>query len=140
MINKWNPKRPISAVYWNGNKELFYAKRFLLELIEKKELFISDHPKSYLELVSVSNNPGVEIVFKKVKGKERDNSTTNLKEFIAVKGLKALGNRLTAFPVKDMNLIESNDEIDEDIEPEESQKEQDNNDNDQNDSQITLEL
>ena len=41
------------------------------------------------------------------KGKEKENLTVNLEEFISVKGIKALGNQLTTDKVKTINTLES---------------------------------
>ena len=48
-----------------------------------------------------------EIVFAKVKGVQKENQTINLEEFIAVKGIKALGNQLTTDKLKQINMLES---------------------------------
>ena len=32
VMEKWEPKKPITAIHWAGEKELFYVKRFLLIL------------------------------------------------------------------------------------------------------------
>jgi topoisomerase-4 subunit A len=48
-----------------------------------------------------------EIIYAKVKGVQKDNQTINLEEFIAVKGIKALGNQLTTDKLKQVNLLES---------------------------------
>ncbi len=108
VLEKWKPKKPISAVYWDGEKERYYVKRFLIENPEREENFISEHPKSFLEVVSTDYLPMAEIVFSKLRGKDqRPNEKLNLEEFIAVKGLKALGNQLTTHKVKQINLLES---------------------------------
>ena len=108
ILEKWKPNKPISAIYWDGEKERYYVKRFLIENPEKDELFISDHPNSFLEVVSTDYKPVAEIVFTKLKGKDqRPNEEVNIEEFIAVKGIKALGNQLTTYKVKQLNLMES---------------------------------
>ena len=71
IIEKHNPKKPISAVYFDGNKENFFVKRFLIENLSQKFTFISDHKKSYLEKVSTDWRPQIEVLYKKEKGKER---------------------------------------------------------------------
>ncbi len=108
VLEKWNPKKPISAIYWEGEKERYYVKRFLIENVDKEELFISDHPKSNLEIVFTDHRPMAEIIYSKVRGKEQKPSTEiNLEEFIAIKGLKALGNQLTSDKIKQINQLES---------------------------------
>ncbi|MDR6302151.1 DNA gyrase/topoisomerase IV subunit A [Mesonia maritima] len=107
ILEKWNPKKPISAVYWEGEKERYYVKRFLIENEEKEEKIITDHPKSQLELVSTDLMPVLEIIYKKARGKDqKPNEELNLEEFISVKGIKAQGNQLTTEKVKQLNLLD----------------------------------
>ncbi|UPT70656.1 MAG: DNA gyrase/topoisomerase IV subunit A [Flavobacterium sp. JAD_PAG50586_2] len=107
VMEKWNPNKPISAIYYDGEKERYFIKRFLVENENKEEIFITEHEKSQLEIVSTDWRPMAEIVFAKVKGVQKDNQTINLEEFIAVKGIKALGNQLTSDKLKQVNLLES---------------------------------
>ncbi|WOD44054.1 DNA gyrase/topoisomerase IV subunit A [Hwangdonia lutea] len=107
VMEKWVPKKPISAIYFNGEKELYYVKRFLIENEGKEESFISDHPNSQLELVSTDWKPMAEVVFAKERGKDRkENLEINLEAFIAVKGINALGNQLTKDKVNQINLLD----------------------------------
>ena len=107
VLEKWVPNKPITAIYWEAEKERYYVKRFVLEVPEREEHFIGDHEKSFLELISTDYIPQAELVFSKTKGKEqKPNETINLKEFISVKGPKALGNQLTTDKVKQINLID----------------------------------
>jgi len=108
VLEKWNPNKPLSAIYFEGEKDRYYVKRFLIENENKEELFISEHPKSFLELVSTDWRPVVEIEYAKPRGKEvRPNQIVDLEEFISIKGIKALGNQLTSDKVKNMNALES---------------------------------
>ena len=67
VLEKWHPKKPISAIYYDGEKERYYIKRFLVESEGKEETFITEHPKSQLEIVSTDYRPVAELVFAKVK-------------------------------------------------------------------------
>ena len=107
LIEQNNPKKPVSAVYFDGNKQAYYVKRFLIENTMSRFSFISDNENSQLEVVSTDWRPQVEIVFVKEKGKDRQTEIINIEEFIAVKGEKALGNKLTSKKVKEINLIDS---------------------------------
>ena len=107
VLEKWNPKKPISTIYYDGEKERYFIKRFLVENENKEEVFITEHEKSQLEIVSTDWRPVAEIIFTKVKGVQKDNQTIDLEQFIAVKGIKALGNQLTADKLKQVNLLES---------------------------------
>ncbi|HZW62045.1 MAG TPA: DNA gyrase/topoisomerase IV subunit A [Flavobacteriaceae bacterium] len=108
VLEKWIPKKPISAIYYDGEKERYFVKRFLIENENKEETFISEHPNSQLELVSTDWKPMAEVEFTKERNKDRrDNLVVNLEEFIAVKGIKALGNQLTTDKVNQINLLDS---------------------------------
>lgn len=106
IIEKWQPEKPITVIYYDGEKEDFYVKRFLIEDSEKKVLFISEHESSYLELASTDFNTVVDLSFVKPKGKDvKPNEVFNLKEFIAVKGFKALGNKLSYDKIKSIDRL-----------------------------------
>ncbi|WP_274474299.1 DNA gyrase/topoisomerase IV subunit A [Mangrovimonas aestuarii] len=108
VLEKWIPNKPISCVYFDGDKERFYVKRFLVENENKEEVVITDHEKSYLEIISTDWKPVVEVVFAKERGKDRKpNVELLLEEFIAIKGIKALGNQLSSDKVNQINLLES---------------------------------
>ena len=107
VLEKWNPKKPISVIYYEGGKDRYYVKRFLIENPNKEELVISEHPKSQLELISMDWRPMVELEFTKLRGKEpRPNENVDLENFIAIKGIKALGNQLTALKLKNVNALD----------------------------------
>jgi topoisomerase-4 subunit A len=106
VLEKWHPKKPVSAIYYDGEKERYYIKRFLVETEGKEESFITEHPKSQLEIVSTDYRPMAELIFTKVKGVQKENQTVDIENFIAVKGFKALGNQLTTDKLKQVNLLE----------------------------------
>ena len=106
ILEKWIPQKPLTAIYWEGEKELFYIKRFLIDSPDKEENILTDHPKSYLERFMTDYLPRVEVVFAKKRGQERkDNWELNLAEFISVKGITAMGNQLTKDKVLEINGI-----------------------------------
>ena len=105
-IEKLNPEKPISAVYWDGEKEQFNVKRFLVEVTSRKVSFITEHENSYLEIASTDWKPVIELVFRKTKGITKPAESVSLEEFISIKGLKAIGNRLTSEKVKIINILD----------------------------------
>ncbi|WP_028375234.1 DNA gyrase/topoisomerase IV subunit A [Leeuwenhoekiella sp. MAR_2009_132] len=108
VLEKWIPEKPISAVYWDGNRERYYLKRFLIDNPEKEEKFVSEHPNTQLEIVSTDYRPVLEMGFYKDRNKEqKPNETVNVEEFISVKGITALGNQLYPEKLKQLNLLES---------------------------------
>jgi topoisomerase-4 subunit A len=114
-LEKWVPEKPISAVYWDPEKEHHFVKRFLAEPSTKAVSFISDHEDAELDVVSTQFHPVVSIRFnKKFKiTRDKEDEKVDLAEFISVKGLKAQGNRLTSLPVTEVNLEEPDQEREE---------------------------
>lgn len=146
VLEKWIPKKPISAIYFDGEKERYYIKRFLVETENKEESFITENPNSQLEIVSTDYRPVAELVFTKIKGVQKENMVVDIESFIAVKGFKALGNQLTTDKLKQVNLLDPLPyEAPEEVIPEdlEVQAETDVDDSDiqlDDDGQITLTL
>ncbi len=106
-IEKNNEKKPITCIYFDGYKKSYYIKRFLVNNTTSKFCCITDHKESQIEIISTDWRPQVEIVYYKEKGKERNTQKVNLEDFIAIKGIKALGNKLTSKRIKAINLLES---------------------------------
>ena len=106
-LEKWVPGRAISAVYYDGQKELHYVKRFECEVNNKKRiLFISETEGSTLDVVSTAFKPEIKIIYNKhLKAtKNLPDTTLDLSTFIDVKGMKAQGNQLTKLKVKEVML------------------------------------
>ena len=106
IIEKHNPRKPISVIYFDGKRQNFYVKRFLIDKSNQKFSFISDHKDSYLELVSTDWRPQIEILYKKEKGKNRIKTIISLEDFIAIKGAKSSGNKLSSNKINTINLLE----------------------------------
>jgi topoisomerase IV subunit A len=107
LIEKFNPERPISAIYYDGISKNFYVKRFLIETstINKKFNFISDHKNSYLKIVSTDKQPQIKVAL--VKGKDTEEVEYDVDMLIDVKGWKAVGNKVSSHTIKDISLMVS---------------------------------
>jgi hypothetical protein len=96
------------------------VKRFLIESGSRSGKFITEHPQSKASVVTTLFAPKVTVrlnrKFKQAQGKE--DYELDLKDFISLKGMKALGNRLSTLPVMDAVLLPS----DEQLEAEEAEK------------------
>ncbi len=106
-IQKWNPKHAISAVYLDGGKSMHYVKRFLCEITtDKRVRFISDTKGSLLSTFSTAYQPQATIVFNKQlkETKNLPDKIIEIADFIEVKGMKAQGNQLTKYKVKEVLL------------------------------------
>jgi topoisomerase IV subunit A len=108
LMEKFNPKKVISAVYWDGESKQHFIKRFQIETTtpDKEFNFITESIGSRLEFVTTSDNPEVEIEMVKGKSKEKEVEIINLEDVIDVKGWKALGNRLSQYRVIKVKPVE----------------------------------
>ena len=112
-IEKWIQDRPISAVYYDADKELHYVKRFTCEVTQDKRVsYISETQGSYLDVVSTAFRPEARIVFNKLlkETKNLPDQVFNLSDLIEVKGMKAQGNQMTKMKVKEIVLTHPIDE------------------------------
>ena len=105
-IEKWKPNKPITSVYFDAEKQRYFIKRFLVENESKEDRFI----KAGGEMIFLNTNwrPIIRVNF--VKPRDKDPippMEVNAEEFIAVKGLKALGNQLSQQKIKNIELIEA---------------------------------
>jgi topoisomerase-4 subunit A len=102
---KWDTV--VSAIYWDGEKNRTFVKRFLIETtsINEKFKFISEASGSKLFFATVKEDPIVSISYK--EGGKKYDKEINLAEFIDVKGWRAMGNKLGDFKVLSSKLISS---------------------------------
>jgi len=107
---KYDSEAIWSMVYFDGNSEFYYIKRFQLEKTDKKTQLITNHPKSRLVHITKASNATVEIGFDLRKNpKLKEKEILSVDEFIDVKGYKARGKRLTTYAVKKIDLVEPED-------------------------------
>ena len=108
VIEKWNPRHPVSMVYYDGEKKKYYVKRFLIDRSQKPETVISQAKGSHLAFVSTDVLPVISVSFAREKGvPPRENLRVELAEFIAVKGIRAQGNQLSPDKVKAITPLPS---------------------------------
>ncbi|TDQ19108.1 topoisomerase-4 subunit A [Algoriphagus boseongensis] len=107
LIEKFDAQKVISAIYFDGGSKSYFVKRFLIETttLNKRFNFITDHKQSYLKVATT--DPAAQVVITLLKGKEEEVMEYDLEMLIDVKGWKAIGNKLSSNPVKEIQLIES---------------------------------
>lgn len=118
IIEKFDPDKAFSLVYWDAQQKFYYLKRFLFEQSDKSQNFVSDDASSKLVLLSGEYFPRFEITFGG-KHAQREKEIIDAEEFIAVKGFKAKGKRLSTFEIAQIVEIEPLEkELPSDEEPE----------------------
>jgi topoisomerase-4 subunit A len=104
-IEKFVPGKIWSAVFYDAEQKYYYLKRFEAEETSKFIRFIGDHNDSKLIAISDDAYPQIEVQFGG-KHADRENEVIDVEEFIAVKGVKARGKRITTYTVKKILFIE----------------------------------
>lgn len=105
MLQKYCEEKIFTALYYDGNQDFFYLKRFTFEPSEKAQSFISDGGDSKLVALSDDRFPCVQVTFGG-KHSSREPEQIDAEEFIAVKGFKAKGKRVSSYEVKSVKFIE----------------------------------
>ena len=108
LIEKYNPEKVYTVIHFEGKSKNYLVKRFVFENTPpgKETSIISDESGSKLVLISGSPSPVVTV--DQLKGKTQTPETVdiNLSELIDVKGMKAMGNRLSQHTVQTITLVE----------------------------------
>ena len=105
VIRKYKPGLVFTVVYYDGEQKLHYIKRFEAEAMEKPSRYFDEHPKSKFILFSANDFPRLELKFGG-KHKKKDPVILEAADFIAVKGYKAKGKRLSNYEVAVVNELE----------------------------------
>jgi topoisomerase IV subunit A len=117
-IEKFNPRAPLSTIYYDSESGEYMVKRFMVEQSDKKVHFISEGSESWVAFISTDSFPRVQLEFNKMGKFTRQPEEILLESFIAVKGMKARGRKLSSHPVKAINPLESLPEPDQHETPE----------------------
>ncbi len=104
-IEKFQANKIWTAVYYDVEQKYYYIKRFKTEVSAKPILFINEHSKSTLTLISDEDHPRIETVLGG-DDKWREKEIIDAAEFIAEKGNKAKGKRLTSYQVSKITELE----------------------------------
>lgn len=105
-IEKFNPEKTYSALYYDGEVKGYYVKRFSFERSDSlATLFISDAKGSYFIAITDDKYPQLEITFGG-KNAGRAAERIDVEEFIGKKGFRAKGKRITYYQVEEVKFIE----------------------------------
>lgn len=141
IIEKFNPDKIFSAVYFDATLSYYYVKRFKIDPIEKPVSFIGDNPESKLLRITEVEYPRFELKFGGDQS-HRNNEIIEVAEFISVKSYKAKGKRLSNYEVavvKELEPIMTKAEQEEEKIKEETEDIKNIEDKDSNGQQMTLE-
>ncbi len=127
-IEKFSAEKVWSLALWDAEQGYYYAKRFLVEDSNKPQNFLGDNPQNRIVLLQDQTNAVFKIEFKDTN---REPLEVVMEDFIAVKGFKAKGKRLTTYEVEQIIDItpEPEPEISEDTDNSGNSDNSDNSDN-----------
>jgi topoisomerase-4 subunit A len=107
VIEKYDAAKVFSVVHIDGKSKNYMVKRFVFDnvAIGKQTSIISDENGSKLVFISGSTQPIVKV--EQLKGKEQTPEAieVDLSALIDVKGMKAMGNRLSQQTIKSVELL-----------------------------------
>ena len=106
IMEKFDPNKVWTAVLYDADQQNYpYIKRFCFESSSRKQNYLGDNRNSKLILLTDECYPRLEVVF---GGHDsfRDPMIVEADEFIAVKGFKAKGKRLTTYTIDTINELE----------------------------------
>jgi len=105
-IEKYEPGKVWTAALYNADQKGYpYLKRFSMDASKRKQTFLGDNPNSMLILLSDQVYPHIKVTFGGTDS-FRDPMEIEAEEFIAVKGFKANGKRITTLPIGKIEEIE----------------------------------
>ena len=111
-IEKFDPGKTFTALYWDATAKAFYVKRFSFVLSDNTpQSFIAPGAKSYLVDLTDDLHPQFQVIFGK-KYEHRDPENIDAEEFIAKKGFTAKGKKCHQYDLKKVHFIEPLDKPD----------------------------
>ncbi|MCI1742122.1 MAG: DNA gyrase/topoisomerase IV subunit A [Prevotella sp.] len=115
-LEKWDRNKIWTAVLYDADNQNYpYIKRFTIDAYRNHQTFIGDNPDSQLILLTDTPSPRIKITYGGADA-VRTPETINVEQFIAVKGFKAKGKRLTTWTVDKIEELpqeeESSDSVD----------------------------
>ena len=117
-IEKFDPNKTYTALYYDGTAKAFYVKRFSFVLSDNTPLsFIAPGAKSYLVALSEDRHPQFQVIFGG-KYEHRDPENVDAEEYIAKKGYAAKGKKCHQYDLKEVKFIEPLHKPEDDIEDE----------------------
>lgn len=117
-IEKFDPNKTYTALYYDAAAKAFYVKRFSFVLSDNTPLsFIAPGTKSYLVALSEDKHPQFQVIFGG-KYEHRDPENIDAEEYIAKKGYAAKGKKCHQYDLKEVKFIEPLHKPEDDIEDE----------------------
>jgi len=112
IIEKFDLRKVISAIYYDAKSKQFNAKRFLIEstTLKSKYSFVKEGEGNYLKLITTQQEPVVILRTGKKKSEFKEEKAA-LHEMIDITGWKTIGTYIGGDDLKEISLVpEADDE------------------------------
>ena len=105
-IEKYDADKIWTAVLYDADNQGYpYLKRFQMDASKKKQNWLSENPSSQLLLLTDTPYPRLQVTYGGAD-EFRGNEEIDAEQFIAVKGYKAKGKRLTTYDIAGIEELE----------------------------------
>ncbi len=105
-IEKYDTDKVWTAVLYDADNQGYpYLKRFQMDASKKKQNWLSDNPASQLLLLTDTPYPRLQVTYGGADA-FRGSEEIDAEQFIAVKGYKAKGKRLTTYALESIEELE----------------------------------
>ena len=122
LIRKYSPKTIVTIVYREAEAGSYYIKRFVVDEHDRKLPFIDEASGDTVVCYSVDTFPRLEVLYDQSSNKKIESEIIEVSDFIAVKGYKAKGKRITTSPVKEFRWLDPLPEPEPEPEPEDDNR------------------
>ena len=95
-IEKNEPRKIWTAVYYDADQKYHYIKRFSIEEDQKRENILGENPKNELLLLTDTYYPRL-LIGRQEKGGELSTTEIDVEEFALVKSVRARGKRIASY-------------------------------------------
>ncbi len=120
FIKKFNPKLPLTVIYYSESKKAHFVKRFIPELSDKKTCMFPEEDGNKFIAVVADKRPQIRLEFDNEGArKPQEPEELILDEFVEIMGLKAKGKKLSNYPVSKIKWLEPIPVEEEEVEEEE---------------------
>ncbi len=123
-IEKYDADKVWTAVLYDADNQGYpYLKRFQMDASKKKQNWLSDNPASQLLLLTDTPYPRIKVTYGGADA-FRGSEEIDAEQFIAVKGFKAKGKRLTTYQLDSLEELEPTRVPEPVAEPEDNESEE----------------
>ncbi|MDR0970948.1 MAG: DNA gyrase/topoisomerase IV subunit A [Bacteroidales bacterium] len=128
ILEKYNPNKPLSVIFFDKTINQYLVKRFLVEeILDKKVYFVEENDNFQILHITNDYYPVIELSLEDAKKKKPlDDLIINIGDFVEVSRYRAKGKKLSKYNITNIKILESLP-YEEKIEEEESQSQEEIN-------------